>query len=900
MTPPRLGRYLMGLVTSAKDRSYALSDLEEDFELIARRHGPGPARRWYWRQVFSSVLPGLRRRLASSRPAIRQRTVRPGHNRRVLDSALQDLQFAGRMLHKKPVFATVAILTLALGLGATTGIFSLVNGVLLKDVPGLTRTAGLVLVSQAGSGGGFVDMSYPVFTHLREHSDVTDDMAAFAVRPVAVGRGDEPQVHGTLAVTGNYFPLLGLQPAIGRFPTPETSFFPTVAPTVVISHELWEKRFGADPSILGETLHVNGNPVDVIGVAPVGFRGHHTGLKVDVFIPLGLRIPGLETAASLQNPGSAVIEVMGRLRDGVTPAQAQAALTTQATSYMQEQVSGTRPFDVRVDAWTAVPPTIRGGVTAFLTVLMAIVTLVLVMACVNVAGMILSRTTERRNEIGIRLALGAGRRRIVRQLVTESLVLFAGAGMLGVAFSLWATRVLFALRPPLPPGFTVDLDLSPDWRVMGFAVTIAMLTGLLFSLTPALNATRPRLVRALRDDPAAASPGRSRLRGFLVGTQMAVTLLLLVVAGLFIRALRTMESLHPGWRAAGVYAVSLDLELTGTSTQRGREFYDDLLARVTRLPGVEAAGLARKLPLAGRSSFGDVNAAGVDAPAGRSGFDAFLNRVSPGYFRTLDIPLLQGRDIEPADLNGAPLVAVINRTMAGRLWPGEPAVGKRFYTGAVGQGTGYEVVGVVENAKYNRLGEETLSFYYLPYRQFYDPGMTLHVRVADGSEDAVLAGMRAAIRALDPSLPVPVIQSLEESLGLFFLPQRMAAWVAGVMGLVGLVLGAVGVYGVTAFAIGQRTREIGVRIALGARADDVMRLITRQGMRAPLLGMAVGFAAAIAVTRFLAGLLAGVSPFDPLTFSAVAVGLAVVALSAVLIPARRAARVDAMVTLRTE
>ena len=900
MTSPRVGHYLMALVASPKDRRYVLSDLEEDFELIAGRDGLGRARRWYWRQVFSSIVPSLRRRFSPQRPANRKRTPRSGKRGGILDSALQDLKIAGRMLRKKPGFSTIAMLTLALGLGATTSIFSLVNGVLFKAVPGLSHTAGLVLVNQTGRGGGFVDLSYPVFMHLRQLGGVTEDLAAFAVRPVAVGRGDDPRVHGTLAVTGNYFALLGLQPAIGRFPLPERSFFPNVAATVVISHDLWQQRFDADPAIVGETLHVNGRPVEVIGVAPVGFRGHHTGLKVDVFLPLGLDVPGLETAASLQNPGSAVIEVMGRLRDGVTAGQAQIALTTQATSYIQDQMPEAVRYDVRVDEWTAVPPTIRVGVTAFFTVLMAIVILVLVMTCVNVAGMILSRTTERRNEIGIRLALGAGRRRIVRQLVTESLALFAGAGALGILLSLWITRVLFALRPPLPPGFIVDLDLSPDWRVMGFAVAIAMLAGMLFSLTPAWNATSPQLVGALRDDPAAASPRRSRMRGFLVGTQMAVSLLLLVVAGLFIRALRTMEELDPGWRAAGVYAVSLNLELNGTSTERGRTLYTDLLERITRLPGVDAAGLARKLPLAGRSSFGDVNAAGVDAPAGRSGFAAFLNRVSAGYFRTLDIPLLQGRDIGPADVDGAPRVAVINRTMAGRLWPNESAVGKRFYTGAVGQGTAYEVVGVVENAKYNRLGEETLSFYYLPYQQVYDSEMTLHVRVADGSEDAVLEGTRAAIRALDASLPIPPIQSLEESLGIFFLPQRMAAWVAGVMGVVGLVLGAVGVYGVTAFVIGQRTREIGVRIALGARTADVLRMILQEGMRAPLLGMAVGFAGALAVTRFLVGLLAGVSPVDPLTFTAVAAGLVTVALIAIVIPARRAARLDAMSTLRVE
>lgn len=900
MTLRRVGHYLIAFATRAEDRRDVLLDLEEGFVLIRQREGTGRAWRWYWGQVFSSILPGLRRRFSRRHSGVPRRTPRSGKNRGAFDSALQDLLFAGRMLRKKPGFAAVAVLTLALGIGATTSIFSLVNGVLLKNVPGLEHTAGLVLVNQTGRNGGFVDLSYPVFTFLRDNSDATQDLAAFAVRPLGVGRGDNPQVHGTLAVTGNYFSLLGLQPHAGRFPAPEVSFFPNAASTVVISHHLWETRFGADPAILGETLHANGRPVEVIGIAPVGFRGHHAGLKVDVFVPLGLDIPGLESAASLQNPGSAVIEVMGRLREGVSSAQAQVALTTLATRYIQDQIPGAQSYDVRVDEWAAVPPTIRVGVTAFLAVLMTIVTVVLVMACVNVAGMLLSRTTERRSEIGIRLAMGAGRRRIVRQLVTESLVLFAVAGALGILFSRWATNVLFALRPPLPPGFVVDLDVSPDWRVMGFAITTAMVTGVLFSLTPALNATRPGLVQALRDDPATARPGRSRLRGFLVGTQMAATLLLLVVAGLFVRALSTMEELDPGWRADGVYAVSLDLELTGTSPERGRALYADLLERVGRVPGVDATTLARKLPLGGRSSFGAVNAAGVEAPAGQNGFAAFLNRVSAGYFQTLGIPLLRGRDLGPTDVQGAPLVAVINQTMAGRLWPNQPAIGKQFYVGGVGEGPAYEVVGVVGNAKYSQLGEEPLNFYYLSYQQFYDPQMTLHVHAADGSAEDVMAGMRTAIRELDSSLPVPAVESLAESLEIFFLPQRVASWVAGVMGLVGLVLGAVGVYGVTAFAIGQRTREIGVRIALGARASDVLRMIVRQGMRAPIVGMVIGFAAALAVTRFLGGLLAGVSPFDPLTFVAVGAGLIAVALTAIVIPARRAARLDAVGALRVE
>ncbi|MEE9155821.1 MAG: ABC transporter permease, partial [Gemmatimonadota bacterium] len=389
------------------------------------------------------------------------------------------------------------------------------------------------------------------------------------------------------------------------------------------------------------------------------------------------------------------------------------------------------------------------------------------------------------------------------------------------------------------------------------------------------------------------------LRSTLVAGQMAGTVILLIAAGLFLRALRSLETLDTGWSTEGVQVASFDLEYGGYGREQGLNFYNELVDRVRELPGVEAAGLARKPPLGGRSSFGGINVAGVEAPQGRDGFTAYLNTVTPGYFETLDIALLQGRDISDADTESGRSVAVINQAMAQRFWPGDDAIGRRFHLGQVGEGRAIEVVGVVENVKYSRLVEETPNFYYLPLRQWPNAQMTLHLRTAAGAGN-LAPGLRRIVRELDAGLPILSILPLDEALEVFLLPQRMAAWVTGIMGFIGLLLGAVGIYGVTAFAIGQRTREIGIRVALGARTSDVVRMMAWQGMIAPLAGMGAGLAIAFAVTRFLVSLIPGVSPVDPLTFGSVIAGLFGIALFAILLPAGRAARLDPSATLRSE
>ena len=905
--PPRLAEAILRFVVDAEDRRFLLSDLAEEFENRVKNDGPRPAYRWYWRQALGSIVPSIRRRLTKTRRVGPVQGYNRHHRlpvgRKTMDLFFQDVRFALRTLRRRPGFAAVAVLTLSLGIGANTAVFSVVNGVLFKGVPELDRTSGLVEVTR-DLDGAYFDVSYPVFQQLRENSETVEDMAAFTAAPVSVGSGGEPFVAMGLSVTGNYFSMLGLIPERGRFFRASESFFPNVASTSVISTRLWSKAFDSAEDVIGKTLMVNGHATTVIAVTPEGFHGHMAGLQIGVWVPVGLAAPGMPRASSLGDPFIGSVEILARLAEGRTAAEARAELSLLADQFMMAQSAddflGADVYVVRVEKWEPVPSSIRTPVKAFFAVLMVMVGIVLVIASTNVANMLLSRSVERTNEIAVRRAIGAGRARIVRQLVTEALVLFMLAGGIGALVAGRMSGIFMAFEPPLPPGVTVDLDLGTDWRVMIFSLSVSLVAGLLFSLAPALHATKAGLMSGLKDGGSSSTPQRSLLRELLVAGQVAVTLVLLIGAGLFARALTSIKSMDTGFDAEGVHIISLDLELGGSeSVQRGSPFFRELSERARALPGVESAALARKLPFAGASTMGDVNVPGVPAPEGRGGHTAFFNTVTPGYFVTLRIPLITGRDISEGDNSSNTRVAVINRAMADRFWPDGDGLGKLFYIGPVGQERAFEVIGVVENAKYGRMTENTPNFYYVPFQQRYNAQMSLFLRTT-GNAEAIVEETRRIVRDLDPALPILDVRSLSEATNLALLPQRLAAWVAGAMGIIGLLLAAVGVYGVTAFAISQRAKEIGVRIALGATRTDLLKLLVFRGMAAPVLGMVIGGAAALAVTRFLTMFLGGVSPTDPVAFLAVSAGLLGVALVATVIPIRKASKLDVVATLRSE
>jgi predicted permease len=817
-----------------------------------------------------------------------------------MDTFLQDLRFGVRQLGRAKVVFVAAVLCIAIGVGANTTIFSVVNAILLRPIPGVADSDGLVEMGRAQPGEPAMDtLSYPVWRDLIEGTRDELEIGVWTFAPLALSGDGEPEVVAGYSVTPSYFSVLGLQPARGRFFSQQEGRAETAESVAVISHGLWLRRYGGDDDIVGRTVRINGTPATVVGVAPEGFGGHLTVIRGDAWVPIGMRAPGLADAETLEGRFNNFLLGIGRLRPGVSLAAAQAA-GSAVMSGLAEEFPQLETMGVGMAPLGALPGFVQSLVTLFLSALMVVVGLVLMIACVNVAGMLLSRGALRRREIAVRLALGAGRGRVVRQLLTENLLLFVVGGGIGVLGAYWATGLLSALNPPTPPPMVFSFDLAVDQRVLGFSLLLTLVTGVVFGLGPALRSTRPELVPALKDE-ATGGRRRTRVRALLVSGQVAMTVLLLVAAGLFLRALVNARSIDPGFNPDGVITMSIDLDLHGYDEDEGKRFFRDLRAELATIPGVEASSVAALLPLGLPSSisYGGVNVEGFEPPPNDSSWEANLNLISPGYFDTLEIPLLRGRDFDERDVDGAPRVAIINETMADYFWPQGDAVGSTFLTGSFEQGTAWQVIGVARDSRYRSLTGETPFFTYMPLEQSPRSAVSVQVKVRDAAAPP-LEEIRAAFDRIDPNLPFITVIGLREYVEIGFLPQRVAGSVAGILGVVGLLLGAVGIYGVTAYAVSQRVREIGLRKALGAERGAVVRMVVLQGMLAPVVGMVVGLALALAASRLLGAFLMGVSPLDPITFGGVFGLLAAVTLLANYLPARRAAAVDPMRALHHE
>ncbi|HTG92573.1 MAG TPA: ABC transporter permease [Pyrinomonadaceae bacterium] len=818
-----------------------------------------------------------------------------------METLLKDLRYGIRSLLKQPAFAFVAVLSIALGIGVNTTIFSFVNATLFRPLP-FPESDKLVRLWDGNAA------SYPDYVAYRDDSKVFSSLVAYAQRPLSLNvNGESERIFGEI-VTGNYFDVLKVKPAIGRGFLQEEDRTPGTHPVVVLSNGLWRRQFNSDPAIIGKGIKLNNYSFTVIGVMPEKFVGATLISPPDVWVPMMMEPIVDPGSRSLTSPDEGWLMMLGRLQPEVKLAGAQAAVETIASRLHQarrERNSGPEQMERRIVAVAEarglmVPPAGRVPALLAITIVMAVVALVLLVACANVANMLLARAVARRKEIAVRLALGAGRWRIIRQMLTESVLLSLIGGVGGLLLAGWSTNLLATLLPQSFPGNSIAPDVSLDARVFLYTFLLSTVTGVIFGLAPALQSSKPDVIATLKDQAVTFGRGRTRftLRNLLVVTQVAISMLLLVSAGLFLRNLRNTQHPEPGFVTDNGLMMSFDLGLARYDKARGQIFEEQLLQRVRSLPQIQAASLAEFVPLTDAGSLTPLYVEGEPTPD-RFDDDSLLsnNTVGLDYFRTMGIPFVKGRDFNSSDTASSPEVIIVNETLARRLSPDGNAVGKRIRMDS--QGDYLEVVGVVRDIKYRQLSEKPPFFGYLPLSQRYRSSMTLHVRTPSDPV-AAINQLRAEIKALDSELPLTGVKTMQEHMRLPLAPAKLLALLSSTFGILALLLASIGLYGVMAYVVGSRTREIGIRMALGAQTSGVRRLVIVQGMRLALTGVAVGVVAALALTRVLSGVLYGVSATDPFTFAGVVVLLASVALLACLVPAWRATKVDPLVALRYE
>ncbi len=808
---------------------------------------------------------------------------------------LQDLRFGLRLLVKHPGFAAPAVLTLALGIGATTAIFSVVNTVLLRPLP-YHEPDRLVWIwaSSPTRGIPFHFFQYPDFVDWRAQARSFESMAAYSPSAAALTGGAEsadPEYVPRLRVNAAFFHVLGIRPALGR-DFVEADDRPGAARVVVVSHELFERRFGGDPNLIGRAITLDGEDHTVIGVLPAGFRTMHMQVQAYTPIALGGSRSGPERNFSLA--------AFARLKPGVRRKQAQAE-TDAIVGRLDAEYFRKAQRGIRL--WGAREFLVR-DVRSSLLVLLAAVALVLLVACANVANLLLARASAREKELAARIALGAGRGRIVRQLLTESSLLGLLGGGLGLALAWWGVRLLVLVTPPNYPlvaGTRVDL------RVLGSALLASLLTGLVFGLAPALAVSRGDACAALKEGGRSTAAGarHGRLRGLLVVFEVALALALTVGAGLLLKGFLRLQQVNPGFNARGVLIAGLNLSSARHSTPQKRlEFHREFLNRLEATPGVKAAGIVTALPLSGINMGAAIHIEGRAEPRPDEAPTVWWRSATAGYFRALEIPLRRGRLFTEHDNENSERVALVNEAMARRFWPGEDPLGKRFGLGLTHRPVPNQpvpawitVVGVLGDVRHTALAQAAEPEFFMPYMQRSYPAVAVAVRTA--AEPARLASaLRAAAAAVDRQQPVSQVASLEERLVNSIAPQRLAVWLLGIFAALATALAALGVYGVMSFSTQQRTQEIGVRLALGAQPADILRLILRQGMTLAGTGLTAGLGGAYCLARFMHSLLYEVSPGDPLIYGGGALTLAAVALVAVWIPARRATRVAPAGALR--
>lgn len=810
---------------------------------------------------------------------------------------MNDVRFAWRQLLKAPAFSLIAILTLALGIGVNSALFNVVNSILFRS-PGYADPATLVDVYETSPGFRYSTTSYPDYVDVRDRNRVFSGVALYQLQALGFSRGDQSRSVWAEVVSGNYFSVLGVVPTVGRTFDPVRHDVPGSAPVAVLNHAFWTREFGADPRVIGTTIRLNGVAVEIIGVASPEFKGMIRGLRAEVWLPAAATAQIFPQSTFFTNRGNHNSFMRARLRPGVTAAQAAADMAAIAARLGETYPETNRGRELLVvpTADVTLNPQVDGVVAGASVGLLAVPAMVLLIACANLATLFLTRATGRSREIAVRMALGASRREVIRGLLAESLLLSAVGGLLGLLVCLWLSDLLVRFQPPIQ--IPLSLDVAMDWRVVVFTAVVSILTGVVFGLAPAIRASRTDLVADLREG-ARGSASRSRLRSGLVAVQLAVSVVLLVGSALLLRSLGGAARVDMGFDPQAAATLMFDPAQQGYSDGRSVALLERLIERARSLPGVVEVSSTSRPPLNLNVSTNEILVEGRPVADGRYP-EIQRASVAPAYFKAIGARLIEGRDFTARDRADQPLVVVVNESAARLLWPGESPIGRRI-AGRTSAATPAwrEVVGVVKDVKVTTIGEKPTPQIFYPVLQFQETQFTVVARTT-GDPARLALSLRQLLRELDPAMPVMASGPLQDQVTTALFPLRFAAMLLTVLGMAGLVIASIGLYGILAQAVAARTRELGIRIALGANPAAVRRMVLVDGLRLVGVGLVAGLGIAAVASRLLGTWLYGVGTHDPAAFIGVPVVLLAVAALACLIPARRATRVDPVEALRAE